>query len=58
LEGLGLSYSTIDLTQDAEAMEYVTSLGYAAAPVIVAEDQHWSGFRPDSINALVNTLVK
>ena len=37
---------------DAEALAQVKSLGYAQAPVVVAGEDHWSGFRPDKIKAL------
>ncbi|KLI90454.1 glutaredoxin [Arthrobacter sp. YC-RL1] len=49
LDKQGIKYRTIDISQDAEALEYVRSLGYSQAPVVVAEQDHWSGFRPDKI---------
>jgi glutaredoxin-like protein NrdH len=52
LDRLGLDYTTVDVEQDAEALAYVRSLGYLAAPVVVAGDQHWSGYRPDELKAL------
>ncbi len=48
----GVHYQTIDITIDAEARDYVMALGYLQAPVVVAEDTHWGGFRPDRIKAL------
>ena len=48
----GIAYQLVDLTQDADAMRFVQELGYRQAPVIVADDQHWSGFRPDRIAAI------
>ena len=42
----------MDISQDAEALELVRGLGYLQAPVVIAGDEHWSGFRPDQINAL------
>jgi glutaredoxin-like protein NrdH len=48
----GLVYSTIDISEDPQAYEYVKSLGYAQAPVVVTDDDHWSGFKPDKIAAL------
>jgi glutaredoxin-like protein NrdH len=45
-------FTTVDLTEDDGAMEYVKSLGYASAPVVVADEKHWSGFRPDMISSL------
>ncbi|MDU0348077.1 glutaredoxin-like protein NrdH [Actinomyces sp. MRS3W] len=52
LDKAGLSYETVDITLDAEALEQVRSLGYAQAPVVMAGGDHWSGFRPDKIKAL------
>lgn len=53
LDKLDLEYTLIDITQDAGAYTYVTeTLGYQAAPVVVTEESHWYGFRPDLINAL------
>jgi glutaredoxin-like protein NrdH len=33
------------------------SLGYLQAPVVVAGNEHWSGFRPDRIKALSKEAV-
>lgn len=52
LDARGLSYSVIDLTADAQAMERVVALGYRQAPVVIAGDAHWAGFRPDMIGRL------
>lgn len=52
LDARGLSYDVIDLTEDAAAMEHVTALGYRQAPVVIAGDAHWAGFRPDMIGRL------
>ena len=52
LAAAGIAYQLVDLTQDADAMRFVQELGYRKAPVIVADDQHWSGFRPDRIAAI------
>ncbi len=48
----GIDYQVVDLTQDAQALGQVRALGYQQVPVIVAGDDHWSGFRPDKITAL------
>lgn len=53
LDASGISYNVVDLTQDAAAMEMVTSLGYRQAPVVVSGELHWAGFRPDMISKLV-----
>jgi glutaredoxin-like protein NrdH len=49
----GLQYKIVDLTRDEEAAAYVASLGYQSAPVVVTDDQHWSGFCVDKIESLV-----
>ena len=46
------TYEVVDITESTQAREYVMSLGYLQAPVVVAGDDHWSGFRPDRIKAL------
>jgi glutaredoxin-like protein NrdH len=48
----GIEYNYVDLTKDVDAMTHVTDLGYRQAPVVVTEDDHWAGFRPDKISAL------
>lgn len=53
LEAEGIKYEVIDLSENPEAIEEVKELGYLQAPVIVVDkDNHWSGFRPDKIEAL------
>ncbi len=52
LDARGINYNIIDLTEDADAMEMVMSLGYRQAPVVVAGEAHWAGFRPDMIGRL------
>ncbi len=48
----GLEYEVVDITADAEALASVKALGYQQAPVVFADGDHWSGFRPDKIAAL------
>lgn len=56
LEKDGIEYRKIDITQNPAAYELCKALGYLSAPVVVAGDQHWSGFRPDRIDALVRMI--
>lgn len=51
----GLEYTIVDISTDAEALESVKALGYQQAPVVFADGDHWSGFRPDRIKALVRS---
>ena len=52
LDKQGLDYRVVDISTDEAARDYVMSLGYLQAPVVVAGDTHWSGFRPDRIKSL------
>ena len=57
LDKRGISYDVVDVTEDAAALERIKELGYLQAPVVITEDDHWSGFRPDKIAALEATFV-
>jgi glutaredoxin-like protein NrdH len=57
LDKKGLAYEVVDVTEDAQALETVRSLGYVQAPVVVVGDEHWSGFRPDRISAVAERLA-
>lgn len=52
LDKLSLPYTVVDIAADPAAREYVMSLGYLQAPVVVVDDEHWSGYRPGKIAAL------
>ncbi|QBJ95206.1 glutaredoxin-like protein NrdH [Rhodococcus sp. ABRD24] len=52
LDKAGLEYDIVDISENPEARDFVMALGYLQAPVVVAGDDHWSGFRPDRIKTL------
>ena len=52
LDAKGIADTLVDLTQDAVAMAQVLAMGYRQAPVVIAGEQHWTGFRPDMIGRL------
>ena len=52
LDKQGVAYDIVDITQSPASRDYVMALGYLQAPVVVAGDEHWSGFRPDRIKRL------
>ncbi len=52
LDRAGVAYEVVDLSTDQAAAALVKELGHIQAPVVVAGDRHWSGFRPDMIAAL------
>lgn len=53
----GVAHEVVDLSEDTDARDYVMALGYLQAPVVVAGGDHWSGFRPDRIAALVSATA-
>lgn len=54
LDGKGIPYIEVDITQNAAAYEYVTEeLRYGTAPVVVVDDEdHWCDLRPDQIERI------
>ena len=57
LDSKGIEYEVLDLSQDPTALEQVKALGYLQAPVVITDEDHWSGFRPDKIDELASRLV-
>lgn len=57
LDKQGIAYDVVDISTDPEARDFVMALGYLQAPVVVAGDDHWSGFRPDRIKALAHAAA-
>ena len=57
LDAKGIDYEVHDLTEDPAALERMKSLGYLQAPVVVVDEEHWSGFRPDKIDELAARLA-
>lgn len=52
LQKIDVSYREVDLSENEDAYQMVKALGYSAAPVVIAGEEHWSGFRPDRIQSL------
>lgn len=52
----GVRFLEVDIRSNDAAREYVVDdLGYTEAPVVVVTDEdHWCGFRPDKIDALAD----
>ncbi|UGT63872.1 glutaredoxin-like protein NrdH [Nocardia asteroides] len=57
LDKAGVDYSIVDISQNDDARDFVMALGYLQAPVVVAGEDHWSGFRPDRIKALATVAA-
>ncbi|MFD5600815.1 glutaredoxin-like protein NrdH [Leucobacter sp. NPDC058333] len=54
LDSKGIDYDVVDLSTAPLALKTVKELGYLQAPVVVTDQGHWSGFRPDKIADLNN----
>ncbi|ENM5905407.1 glutaredoxin-like protein NrdH [Vibrio mimicus] len=52
LTAKGIAFDVVSLNDNQQAMDRVTALGYRQVPVVVAGEDHWSGFRPDRIGQL------
>lgn len=47
-----IAYTTIDITQDPDALDMILGMGFSSAPVVISEKGSWAGFQPDKINLL------
>lgn len=56
LDDNGVEYNLVDVSADAAALERIKELGYLQAPVVVAPNGDWSGYRPDKIDEAVTML--
>lgn len=52
LNDRGVEFQERNVADDPEALDLAKSLGYSSSPVVIAGDQHWTGFRPDRLAAL------
>jgi glutaredoxin-like protein NrdH len=52
LNKLGLDFADVDITESETAQRYVESLGYTSVPVVVAGENHWTGYSPTRLDAL------
>jgi len=57
LDSKGIEYEVLDVSQDEQALAHVKELGYLQAPVVITDEDHWSGFRPDKIAELAERLA-
>lgn len=57
LDRSGTPYATVDITMDSEALEMIINMGYQQAPVVIAGEDHWSGFRPDRLTEVSSRVL-
>lgn len=56
LDKKGITYQSVDVSTDPEALDRLRALGYMQAPVVITDQDHWSGFRPDKIAELAQAV--
>jgi len=57
-EKKGIVFDTLNLEQHPELADQIRSLGYTAAPVVIADDMSWSGFRLNKIEELEKRIFR
>jgi glutaredoxin-like protein NrdH len=48
-----IEYKVVDLSQDQKSLDMVLGLGFSAAPVVIAGESKWAGFKLDKLKLLV-----
>ena len=56
LDKAGVVYDAIDLTQHPELADQFREAGHTQAPIVIADDLVWSGFRHGKITALITRI--
>lgn len=55
-EKRGIIFDSLNLENHPEILEQFKGLGYTSAPIVLAGDISWSGFRLDKIERLAKKL--
>ena len=53
----GITFETVDLSENPETLAQLVHAGYRQAPVVITPDASWSGYRPDLIDELAEALT-
>lgn len=48
-----IEYTSIDISEDEEALAKIRSLGLASVPVVETEKETWTGFNPLKLRTLI-----
>jgi glutaredoxin-like protein NrdH len=51
-----VEFDVVDLSEDEQATQLVQGLGYSSAPVVIAGEHHWSGFRHGALQNLIQMI--
>jgi len=54
---MGITYQLVDLDTRPDAIEQLQALGFRQLPVVITQDDRWSGFRPDKIAVLHHAVA-
>lgn len=52
LTSMGITYHEHNVDEDPKALEYLLERGLRSLPVVVTEDDTWTGLRMDKLNNL------
>lgn len=47
-----IDYDVVDVTEDQGAYDRIVGMGFQQVPVVVTDNDQWSGYRPDKIAGL------
>ena len=56
LESKGIPYEEKRTDLDEDARKEVIEMGYQELPVVVAGNEHWSGYQPEKLEELVEQM--
>ena len=54
----GLDFETVDIEQHPEILAQLRAAGFMQAPVVIAPDASWTGYRPDLIRELAKAAAR
>jgi glutaredoxin-like protein NrdH len=52
LDKIDVAYETVNITNNIGAVDKLIGLGYRSAPVVVTDDDSWSGYVPEKLDKL------
>lgn len=48
-----IEFSTVDLSRNTDEFRRLVEMGHDKVPVVITDDDHWQGFRPDKLFKLI-----
>lgn len=56
LHSMGIDYHEYNVDEDPKALDYLLERGLRSLPVVVTEDDTWTGLRMDKLNNLQKNM--